>query len=191
ERVGFHPRGGGKISAAFRPAPLRPIRRIERGERKIVTATVTISDNLPPHILERAQSELESRAEKAGWPLRTVLLALPSYSPGMAVHLDAVYEGGAGGFTMLGRKGLSTERVVADAWSELHRFDETGATVDEHLADQLLLPALFADGPSEYRTSRVTEHLRTMAWLVPQFGVGEVEIDETTGLVRVQPSNRS
>lgn len=190
ERTGFFPRGGGRISAALRPAPLAPIHRTERGARTLLTAIVTVSDTLPAHILDRAQSEIETRANSAGWPLRIVLSPVPTSSPGMAIHLDAAYSSGTGGFTGLGRKGLSTERVIEETWREFEAFDRTDAVVDEHLADQLILPALFAQGRSEYRTNRVTEHLRTMGWLVPQFGVGEVTIDEAAGLVRVDPSLR-
>ncbi|RYG32554.1 hypothetical protein EON81_20350, partial [bacterium] len=187
ERVGFFPRGGGRISVAFRPRPLSPISTVERGERELLTATVTVSDSLPVHILDRARTEIEGRAQKSGWPLQIVLARVPTDSPGVAIHLDAHYSGGVAGFTGLGRKGLPTERVVAEAWAELEAFEATDAAVDEHLADQLLLSMLFADGPSEYVTNRVTEHLRTMAWLVSQFGVGSVAIDEETGRVRVTP----
>lgn len=187
ERVGFFPRGGGTMTAVLRPGPIQPIHLTTRGDRLRLTATVTIAQALPESILERAQAEAERHAGKAGWPVDVVLAAEPSLSPGMAVHLDAAYAGAAAGFSALGRKGVPTERVVEDAWMEFARFDASDATVDEHLADQLILPALFAERPSEFRTSLVTEHLRTMAWLVPQFGVGAVTIDEADGRVRVEP----
>jgi len=188
ERVGFFPRGGGRMTVDLRPDRLGPIDRAERGARTLLTAIVSVSDILPPHIVERAHSEIRRRAQASGWVLEPVFVTSPTFSPGMAVHLDAAYENGAGGFTALGRKGLPTERVVEEAWTAMEAFDGSGATVDEHLADQLVLPALFADGASEYRTSRVTEHLRTMAWLVPQFGVGRIAIDEAKDRVRVYPA---
>lgn len=187
ERAGFFPRGGGLVTAAFCAEPLAPIGLTERGKRTLLTAVVTVSDNLPPHILERAGTEIQRRAEATGWPLSIILSPVPAVSSGMAVHLDASYENGQAGFTGLGRRGVPTERVIEDAWNELEAFDATGASVDEHLADQLILPALFATGPSEYRAARITEHLRTMAWLVPQFGVGTVTIDHATGHVRIHP----
>ncbi len=189
ERVGFFPRGGGRIVATILPRPIEAIALVQRGAREILSAIVTVSDDLPTRILDRAQLEIEARADATEWPLSVVLSSMPSLSPGMAFHLTATYEGGYGGFTALGRKGLRTDRVVENAWSALKGFDPMGASVDEHLADQLVLPMLFATGPSEYRTSRVSEHLRTMAWLVPQFGVGRVDIDEMTGHVRVTPSS--
>ena len=41
--------------------------------------------------------------------------------------------------------------------------------MDEHSADQLVLPLAFADGPSAYRTSRVTRHLLTNIAVVRTF----------------------
>jgi RNA 3'-terminal phosphate cyclase len=38
-----------------------------------------------------------------------------------------------------------------------------------HLADQLILPAAFAAGPSRWTACRVTSHTLTNAWVVRQF----------------------
>jgi RNA 3'-terminal phosphate cyclase len=38
-----------------------------------------------------------------------------------------------------------------------------------HLADQLILPATLAEGPSRWTACRVTLHLLTNAWVVRQF----------------------
>jgi RNA 3'-terminal phosphate cyclase (ATP) len=48
-------------------------------------------------------------------------------------------------------------------------FERTGAAVDRHLADQLLLPLALAAGPSRFTTDAVTEHLRTNAAVIQQF----------------------
>lgn len=188
EKVGFYPRGGGKVRASIRPAPIQAIRWPRRSEAERLRGVVTASEGLPAHILSRAEAELLRRAEASNRSLDVVLSSVSTLSAGMAIHLEVRYGQGTGGFTALGRRGLPTERVVENAWREFEAFEETDASVDEHLADQLVLPMLFADGPSEYRTSRVTEHLTTLAWLVPQFGVGRVAVDRGTGHVRVEPT---
>jgi len=43
---------------------------------------------------------------------------------------------------------------------------ETGATVDRHLADQLIPFCALAEGVSEYVIPRMTEHVETRLWLV-------------------------
>jgi RNA 3'-terminal phosphate cyclase (ATP) len=43
---------------------------------------------------------------------------------------------------------------------------DSGATVDRHLADQLIIFAALAAGTSEFRLPRVTDHVQTNLWLV-------------------------
>jgi RNA 3'-terminal phosphate cyclase (ATP) len=46
----------------------------------------------------------------------------------------------------------------------------SGATVDRHLADQLVLFAALAHGRSTYTAPEVTDHVLSNLWLVRQFG---------------------
>jgi RNA 3'-terminal phosphate cyclase (ATP) len=48
----------------------------------------------------------------------------------------------------------------------------TGATVDQHGADQVVLFAALASGTSRYLIPRRTEHLESNLWLAEQFGAG-------------------
>jgi RNA 3'-terminal phosphate cyclase (ATP) len=59
----------------------------------------------------------------------------------------------------------------------------SGATVDRHLADQLVLFACVARGTTRWRVPAESEHLRTNLWLAEQFGArnrrdgASVEVD--------------
>jgi RNA 3'-terminal phosphate cyclase (ATP) len=48
-------------------------------------------------------------------------------------------------------------------------FLESGAAVDRHLADQLLLPLALADGDSTFTASEVTRHMQRQADVIAQF----------------------
>ena len=61
------------------------------------------------------------------------------------------------------------EKVSEQACVEFMDWWKTGAACDEHLADQLVLPAALIGGRSEWSTPRVTEHLRTVLWAVHHF----------------------
>ena len=66
---------------------------------------------------------------------------------------------------------------------------QSEATVDRHVADQLVLFAAVAHGTSRYIVPRETEHLATNLWLIGQFGArGVVErrqvVIEGLGLTR-------
>jgi RNA 3'-terminal phosphate cyclase (ATP) len=60
----------------------------------------------------------------------------------------------------------------------------TGATVDRYLADQLILYAALADGVSEYRIPRLTEHIETNLWLVESILGAKSEVNKN--LVKIQ-----
>jgi RNA 3'-terminal phosphate cyclase (ATP) len=89
--------------------------------------------------------------------------------PGAGIFLFAEYEHSPGGFAAYGRKGLPSEQVADLACHDLLSHHTSGAATDRHLADQLILPAAFAGGPSRWTTCKVTLHLLTNAWVVRQF----------------------
>ncbi|GAJ17016.1 unnamed protein product [marine sediment metagenome] len=60
----------------------------------------------------------------------------------------------------------------------------TGATVDHYLADQLIFYAALADGVSQYRIPRLTEHVETNLWLVETILGAKTEVNHN--LVEIQ-----
>ena len=69
----------------------------------------------------------------------------------------------------LGEPRKPSEKVAEEACADLTAHDESGAPFTPHMADQLLLPAALADGRSEIRTSRITQHLLTNAHVIREF----------------------
>lgn len=55
----------------------------------------------------------------------------------------------------------------------------SGATVDRHLADQLVLFAALAHGSSHYRVPLITDHVLSNIWMVRHFGA-TVRVADTT-----------
>lgn len=69
-----------------------------------------------------------------------------------------------------GKRGRTAESIgefVAQAFLDDVR---SGATVDRHVADQLVLFAALADGRSTYIVPEITDHVLSNVWLVTQFG---------------------
>jgi RNA 3'-terminal phosphate cyclase (ATP) len=83
---------------------------------------------------------------------------------------------------------LPAEKVAEMACEELLDFHKTGAPVELHLADQLLLPAALASRESQYRVAEITTHLTTNAWVIEQFRLAQVTLDEDEEVVAVAPS---
>ena len=173
---GWMNKGKGEVKAGIQPAG-----RLEGaafqpdvGSRVDGVAAVT---NLPSHIPHRmarrafnllVEAELEAhiqpiRARGAG-PGAGIVLWMPG-----------------GGFSSLGRKGLPADKVSSAAVAELISFVDSGAAVDYHLADQLLLPMALARGRSSLTTNRLTQHSLTNVALLRQWLSARIRVDGDLG----------
>ena len=114
-----------------------------------------------------------------------------STSSGAGIFLTAQYACVRGGFCAHGKRGKPAEDVAAEAVEQLLAHKASGAALEHHLADQLVLPLALADGTSQFSVDRTSGHLKTHAWLVEQFGLASVTIEkrkDDTGHVRIVPN---
>lgn len=168
-KAGFFPRGGGQLWLEVGPStPLLPIDFTERGKLQQLTAYV-ITSGLPEHVADRGEATVRQFMKGIGRSVEVVRRDLPSPGQGAAVVLTAACERGAAGFTAIGERGLPMEKVAHAPCEAFLAWWKSGAACDEHLADQLVLPAALAHGDSRWTTPTVTEHLRTVLWLTEHF----------------------
>jgi RNA 3'-terminal phosphate cyclase (ATP) len=151
---------------------------------------------LSSHLAERRVSErmasiCEEQIRGAG-----MACAIDRVDDVSAVHAGACLAiwaksstGSMFGADRAGKFGRSSEQIghfVATTFLEDVRG---GATVDRHLADQLVLFCALARGTSSYVVPRASAHLESNLWLVAQFGA-RVSVDarrveiEGVGLIR-------
>ncbi len=184
---GFMPRGGGALTLTTPGSSrLRPFTLAGRGPIQAVTAHI-LTSGLPAEVGKRGAAAVE--AALRGLPLTVSVRDVPSPGTGAAVVLIAECEGSRAGFSALGQRGRPMEAVAGEACAALKEWRDTGAAFEEHLADQLVLPAALAAGTSRWTTARVTDHLRTVLWVVPQFLDVEAALTERsdgTGEITVQ-----
>ncbi len=187
-RRGFYPRGGGVVRARSRPVDeLKPIRLTEAGKvRKIFG--ISYSCRLPSHIVERMARTAERILKERGYDVEIRKEVLKpgdkvcSLDPGCGIILVAELESGALlGSDNLGKLGVPAEKVAEDAANDLIKQLDTGAPVDKHLGDQLVIWASLASGTSEYRVSELTTHTTTSIELCRMFAGAEAEIKGSLG----------
>ena len=168
-RYGWYPAGGGEITVKVRATgKLSPITLTERGELHKVWGTAAVS-NLPSHIAQRMANRAVNALKAAGITARIEAAHVEATGPGAGIFLFAEYEHSLAGFTAYGRKGLPSERVAGMACEDLLAHHQSEAGIDPHLADQLVLPAVLANGSSRWTACRVTQHLLTNVWVVHHF----------------------
>jgi RNA 3'-terminal phosphate cyclase (ATP) len=169
EQAGFYPRGGGQIRATIEPAEkLLPLHLMERG-RLLEIRGISAVAKLARNIATRQRRQVIGRLGRR-FPLNDIRVAdLPAPSPGSLILLLAEFEKSQVCYFALGKKGKSADKVADEAIGEFEAFVATDGVIDQYLADQLLLPLAFTDGPSEFHTSQVTNHLVTNANIIHNF----------------------
>lgn len=183
QTYGFYPAGGGEIVASVEGlglganTELKPISLTERGQLLSISGRA-IAANLPAHIPQRMTDRARSLLERAAPRVDIEPLRVRAACPGAGLFLAAEYDHIRVGFIGLGARGKSSEAVAEEATGALLAHKESGAALDRYLADQMLLPLALANTPSTFTCEAVSRHLQTNAWVIEQFGVARVEIEE-------------
>jgi RNA 3'-terminal phosphate cyclase (ATP) len=175
ERFGFYPAGGGAWRVMVEPwRDRRPLRLVEAHDCSGREALVT-SCMVPGHVARR---ELAVVQAGLGWSVQECRSReVRSEGPGNLISLRL--HGGGRGLVVeaIGRHGVSAERVAGNAVAALGRVLAAGVPVDEHLADQLLLPMALGLG-GEFRTLRPTGHTLTNMEVIRAFTGRAFEVRE-------------
>lgn len=167
KRPGFFPAGGGLFHARIEPVQrLSPLDLGERGAIRGRRARAW-SSKLPVAIAER---ELAVVKEALGWRADECGIEWVSHptGPGNALVLELESETVTGVFTGFGERGRPAEAVAQQATEAAKGWLEADVPVDEHLADQLLLPLALAGGGS-FRTVAPSSHATTNATTLERF----------------------
>ncbi len=187
-RWGWYPQGGGEVELHVSGgSTLSSINLLERGQLQEVRGLAVVTQ-LPSHIPQRMASRAENLLHEAHLKATVRPLRERGVAPGAGIFLTAEYEDSLAGFGALGRLGLPADKVAEIACQELLNFHKTNAPVEEHLADQLLLPAALGSETSQYRVAEISTHLTTNAWVIHQFGIASITIDEVERVVTVTPN---
>jgi RNA 3'-terminal phosphate cyclase (ATP) len=189
---GWYPIGRGEITASIEglgpgagSPPLSPLRLTDRGALRSVGGRAMAS-GLPAHVADRMASRARERLADLDPGASIACVRPPAACPGAAIFLTATYENVRAGFSASGERGKRAEDVADEAVDRLFAHHRSGAALDEHLADQILAPLCFASGVSVFTTARLSPHLRTNAWVIEQFGLARVALEEArNGCARV------
>jgi RNA 3'-terminal phosphate cyclase (ATP) len=183
-RPGFFPAGGGKFHARIEPVKkLQRFDLLERGAIRQQRARAIIS-KLPVDVADRELAVIQSQL---GWSETEcgVDVVQNPLGPGNALLLEIDAEHVTEIFTSFGERGTSAENVARKAAEAASAWLETSVPVDEHLADQLLIPMALAGGGS-FRTTKPSLHSTTNAEIIQRFLAVAIRFEkETTNIWRV------
>ena len=166
ERHGFYPAGGGRMRATIMPTPaLQPL-VLERRGSEVRTDVTAIVAHLKPQI---AQRELGAAGEALDLSRRHQHVQfVDSDGPGNAIYAACETTELTTVFTVFGKRGVPAERVGKALGEQVVAWRDHGAPVDEHLADQLLLPIALA-GRGSFVTGPPSLHTTTNIDVIDRF----------------------
>jgi RNA 3'-terminal phosphate cyclase (ATP) len=173
---GFFPAGGGRFHARIEPSKkLSRLDLLERGSIRGRRARILVS-KLPEHV---GQRELAVVRDDLRWREDECSVEAVPYpvGPGNAVVLAIETEHLTEVFTGFGERGRPAEEVARSAVGAVKAWLEADVPVDEHLADQLLIPTVLAGGGS-FRTTNPSLHTTTNAEVIQRFLPVPIKVEQ-------------
>lgn len=172
---GFFPVGGGVIEVEIQPwTDRKPLALLARGTVCEINAYAG-SLNLDAHIAERELATLSNMLTLN----QQHHLHIKGQGQGNTVLVEVVSEHHTEVFTALGEMGRTSEQIAKQLANQVKRYLHATDAVDEHLADQLLLPLALGQG-GEFSCRSITEHTRTQAMMIEKFLPVTIRLIEDT-----------
>jgi len=170
-RRGYYPAGGGQVHVRVRPGRVRPCHIDTAGELREVAGLAHVA-RLRPDIATRMRDAVVSRLPK---PVASVLSIEErvladdeAAGPGGAIVVWATCAHSMLGAGRVAERGKRAQDLGAAVGEELAADLESGAGVDVHAADQLLVYLALAGGGA-FTARTPSSHAQTAMWLIEQF----------------------
>lgn len=181
ESYGFYPKGGGKIVVEILSASrIKDINISKRGDIKTITGVSGVM-NLPAGIAERQRAAALELLSVHGLNAEINLYQGKDFGQGTFLFLRSESGACAAGFSSLGERGKKAETVGREAAGEFVDYYHTGACLDHHLADQIVLYLAFAEGDSSFTVSRISGHLLTNLRVIEKFTGSSYSVEGEKG----------
>ena len=189
ERAGFYPAGGGRIVLEVEPSqPKAALALRERGKllgRECRAVVAGLSGDI-------AKRELAAFKSKLSWDdseLR-IVQERDEAGPGNVMIAELRFENVAHTFAAFGERNVRSHEVAENLATQVEAFLSHEGAADPHLADQLLLPSIWAAGGA-FTTHSPTKHFTTNMALIKQFIRCECSVSEGAVVeVEVRKSDR-
>ena len=183
---GWYPAGGGEIASEIispANATFRALTLTDRGPLKRVTGRAA-GLNKDPLFARQIADHAAALLAPLGVDIRVEPLTLRGDCTASGLFLTAEYANCRAGFSAIEKPDAPSAapsdacEIAAQAVDALRAHHGSQATLDQYLADQLLLPLALADAPSRITVEKMSGHLRTHAKLLEHFGLATITFEE-------------
>ena len=177
---GYYPEGGAKVEVIVHPAKLRNLNLTERGQLRKITVLSGAAETLKEKkVAERQMAGVREILSKLNLSMEEKIDYYQARCPGSNICLAAEFENTIIGTDNLGKLNKRAEDVGKEAALDLLNEQKSGASLDKHLADQILPYLALAGDKSQITVSEITNHCKTNIWVIEQFIEGKFEIKDS------------
>jgi len=187
---GYVPKGSGQIEMNVVPLSdkLKPFTMVNQGKVTEIRGIALSSLLKERKVSERMAQECTRALKKKGYDLKIEIIYdqrdSPSYQrssiqAGASLAIWVKTDTGCLlGSDMAGALGRTSEFIGRKVATNLIEDLESGATVDRHLADQLIPFAALAEGESTYLIPTMTDHIEARLWLAEEILGAHTEVNK-------------
>lgn len=164
---GFFPEGGGEILLETAPAGQLAGCELGPAGKALSIRGVAFTQNLPEHVAARMRHSAMMRLVR----FADVNLSADhrvGRSTGAGMLLTAQCENSVLGASALGERGIRAETLGEGCAEDLIETVDSGASVDEHMLDQILPYMALAKGGSSVLAEEVSGHANTNMLVIEQ-----------------------
>ncbi len=181
---GFFPEGGGEVLLETSPAGQLSGHDQGPAGKPLSIRGIAFSQNLPEHVVDR----MRHAAMKGLVRFADVKLSSDhrvGRSAGAGLLLTAQCENSVLGASALGERGVRAETLGESCAADLVETVDSGASVDEHMLDQILPYMALANGSSSILAEEVSEHAKTNMLVIEQLLDRRFSVKEMDNLVEI------
>ncbi|HLD83256.1 MAG TPA: RNA 3'-terminal phosphate cyclase [archaeon] len=182
-RHGFYPKGGGLVEAVIFPSSLTKFNIVKRGKLLRVYGTCTASKSLAAaKVAERIKTESMRLLRPFGIAPEIALEYVDAASLGGGIGIFAQYENSVTGGSAVAEQARSAESLAKEACEALIKAHESGAALDEHMADQILPYLAITGGAAS--AAAATAHCKSNAYVIEKFLGVKIKIIPEKNMIR-------
>ncbi len=168
---GYYPNGGGIIDVEIFPS--KKIENIEllKIRKDIRPNLISVYSNLPKHVSERQISAAISKLEKNEIQCNSCTSSLENAeSKGCAILIYLASDfGQIIGVDQIGERGIKSEEIGKNVAEKFVEYYLNNVSVDDFLADMIILPLSLSSGRSIFTVKNITNHFKTNLQIINQF----------------------
>jgi RNA 3'-terminal phosphate cyclase (ATP) len=168
EKAGFGFANRGEVAVEVEPSVLTGFDWREKGKLLNVTAVLTYN-GVGKDVPNRAEQGLYSLIGPLTENIDVILSEVNARSTGLFLTIVGTYEQGKTAVGVMGERNMRMEHLIKNGVNQLVEFHKSPATLDAHLADQVLVAAALSGQNTRFKTNMITQRLQTMVSTIKQF----------------------